>query len=256
MDNIVKIFGVDVDKLSFSSVVEKVEGFLKDNKITNPKTIYTPNTEIVMKARKENHFRDILNEGDLVIPDGIGLVYASKIKKKALPERVTGYDLSIKMIEIADKLGYNLFLLGGEKGVAEKANQVLKEKYEKLNICGYQHGFFKGTHIGYKGHQEEKEIIERINKSNADILFVGLGAPKQELWIHENKDKLKCKIAIGNGGTIDILSGKVAPTPKIFQKLGLEWFYRLMKNPKRIKRQLILPLFVLIVLFSRKKVVE
>ncbi len=256
MNDVVKILGVKINKITLEETVEKVKNFLKDDSSTKPKTIFTPNTEIVMEARKNSDLKGILNHSDLVIPDGIGLVYASRIKKKSLPERVTGYDLSLKMIELAEKEGYSLYLLGCKDGVAKEASEKLLEKHPNLKIAGYHHGYFKGTHIGHKGHEEEKHVIDKINKSNADILFVGLGAPKQEIWINENKDKLNCKVVIGNGGTIDHLAERLKRAPEIYQKLGIEWLYRLIKEPKRIKRQIALPLFVLIVLFSRKKTVE
>jgi len=204
-----------------------------------------------MAAKKDEKFKDLLNDGDLTIPDGIGLVYASRMKKKRLPERVTGFDLSVKLIQLANKKGYTLFLLGGKEGIAKKAKGKLEKDYPNIKIAGVHNGFFKGTHIGYDGHDEEMKVIEEINKSKADILFVGFGAPRQEKWIHENKDKLNCKVVIGNGGTIDILAGEVNRAPEIFQNLGMEWLYRLLKDPRRIKRQLVLPLFILQVLFSK-----
>lgn len=253
MKDTIKIMGVKIDRVTLNSAIDKVHEFIKSSK-TN--VIYTPNTEIVMAARKDDELKALLNEGDLVIPDGIGLVYASKMKRKPLKERVTGYDLSIKIIEMANKEGLSLFLLGGKQGVAFKACENIKEKYNNIKITGFHHGYFKGTHIGYKGHIEEREVVKKINDANPDILFVGFGAPRQEKWIHENKDKLNCKVIIGNGGTIDILAGKVKRAPEIFQKLGLEWFYRLIREPWRFKRQMVLPLFALLVLFSRDDIVE
>ncbi|WP_427340376.1 WecB/TagA/CpsF family glycosyltransferase [Caloranaerobacter sp. DY30410] len=253
MKDTIKIMGIRIDKVTLDSAVDKVYEFVKSNK-TN--VIYTPNTEIVMAARKDDELKALLNEGDLVIPDGIGLVYASRIKKKPLKERVTGYDLSIKIIEMANKEGLSLFLLGGKQGVALKACENIKEKYSNVKIAGFHHGYFKGTHIGYKEHKEEMEVIKKINDAKPDILFVGFGAPRQEKWIHENKDKLNCKVIIGNGGTLDILAGNVKRAPKIFQTLGLEWLYRLLKEPWRYKRQMVLPLFAILVLFSRDDIVE
>ncbi len=139
--------------------------------------------------------------------------------------------------------------------MAEKAGRNIEEKYPNINIVGYHHGYFKGSHIGEKEHPEELAIIDEIVKKKPDIIFVGLGFPKQEIWIEENKDKLPSKVVIGNGGTMDILSGNTNRAPEIFQRLGLEWFYRLIKEPSRIKRQLVLPKFMLQVLFC-KDVVE
>lgn len=251
MDNI-KIFGVRVDNLNLDESTNKVEEFLKDEGL---KTIYTPNTEIIMACKEDKKLRDIVNSGDLIIPDGIGLIYASNIKKKPLKERVTGFDLSIKILEIANREGYSLYLLGGKEGIAKKAGEKIKEKYPNINIVGYHHGYFKGSHLGEKDHPEELAIIDEICEKKPDIIFVGLGFPKQEIWIHENKERLPAKVIIGNGGTMDILSGNIKRAPEIFQKLGLEWFYRLIKEPSRIKRQLVLPKFMIQVLFS-KNVVE
>lgn len=249
----ISILGVNIDKLTLKDAVDRVKSFLNSNKIN---TIYTPNTEVVMETRKNPDLKNIVNSGDLVIPDGIGLVYASKIKKRPLPERVTGFDLSMKILEIANDKSCSLFLVGGKPGIADRAVENIKKQYPNINIVGSHHGYFKGTHIGYKEHEEEIQVLNKINESKPDIIFVGFGAPKQENWIHENKDRLNCKVIIGNGGTIDVLAGAVKRAPEIYQRLGLEWFYRLMKDPKRIKRQMVLPLFVLIVLFSKDEVVK
>lgn len=240
-----------MNKVSFENTVQCLNKFLAEEKVH---VIYTPNTEIVMLAKKNEELKKILNESDLTIPDGIGLIYASKIKGNPLPERVTGYDTSIKLLEIANDKGYSIYLLGGKEGVAKEAKERLKKTYPNIRIAGYHNGYFKGAHLGYDNHEEEQEIIKEINESKPDILFVGLGAPKQENWISANKDKLNCKVIIGNGGTIDVLAGRVKRAPEVFQKLGLEWFYRLIKEPKRIKRQIVLPIFMLNVIFSRNSV--
>ena len=204
-----------------------------------------------MAAKENEAIRDTINTGDLVIPDGIGLIYGSKIRKKPLKERVTGFDLSIKILEIANEKGYSLFLLGGKEGIAKKAGENIIKEYPNIKLVGCHNGYFKGSHIGYKNHEEESNIIHSINEVKPDIIFVGLGFPKQEIWINENKDRLHSKVIIGNGGTMDILSGNAKRAPEIFQKLGLEWFYRLVKEPSRIKRQMVLPKFMLYMLFSK-----
>ncbi len=250
--NRIKIFGVRVDNVDLNEANNRVEEFLKQESI---KTIYTPNTEIVMACKEDEKLREIVNSGDLIIPDGIGLIHASNIKNKPLKERVTGFDLSIKILEIANREGYSLYLLGGKDGVAKEAGKNIEKNYPNINIVGYHHGYFKGSHIGDKDHPEEVAIIDEIVKKKPDIIFVGLGFPKQEIWIEENKDRLPSKVIIGNGGTMDILSGNTKRAPEIFQRLGLEWLYRLIKEPSRIKRQLVLPKFMLQVLFG-KNVVE
>lgn len=251
MDSI-KIFGVKINNISFDEAVEEIKGYLKGDSI---KTIYTPNPEIVMGAKDDEDLKSLLNKGDMITADGIGLIYASKIKKKPLKERVTGYDLSLKLLEIGNDNSYSIYLLGGKEGIAKKAGENIKKDYENINLVGYHNGYFKGSHNGYKNHKDEKHIIDEINLSNPDIIFVGLGFPNQERWINANKDKIKGKVIIGNGGVMDILSGNIKPAPDIYRKIGLEWLYRLIKEPSRIKRQIIIPKFMLKVIFT-KNVIE
>lgn len=247
----VNICGVNIDNVTMEETINIVEGYLKED---IPRRIYTPNTEIVMEAKDKEELKNILNQGDLIIPDGIGLIYGSKIRKKPLKERVTGFDISIEMLKIADKNSYSLYLLGGKEGVAKDAAKNIKEKYPNIRIVGYHNGYFKGSHVGIKDSEEEKEIINEIKDGKTDILFVGLGFPKQEAWINQYIDELNVKVAIGNGGTMDILSGNAERAPEIYQKLGLEWLYRLIKEPSRIKRQILLPKFIFYVLFNKNSI--
>ncbi|NLJ99274.1 MAG: WecB/TagA/CpsF family glycosyltransferase [Tissierellia bacterium] len=244
----INIFGVRIDNISMDDAVKVLEDYLKGDRLN---TIYTPNTEIVMKAKEDENIRGIINSGDLVTPDGIGLIYGSRIRKKPLKERVTGFDLSINLLEMANENGYSLFLLGGKDGVAKKAGENIKKDYPNIRIVGHHHGYFEGSHRGVYDSQEERTIIHSINKVEPDIIFVGLGFPGQEIWIYNNRDRLRSKVIIGNGGTLDILAGNMKRAPEIFQRLGLEWFYRLLREPSRIKRQIALPKFILSVLFTK-----
>jgi len=247
------IMGVRIDNLSMDEVLkiaeEKIE---KDEQYI----IYTPNTEFIMMCQKDKEFLNLMNESDINIPDGIGLIYAGKIKKHPLKEKVGGYDLSVNLLKMANDKGLKLYVVGGKPGVAEAAMENVREKYPGIKIVGAQHGYFKGTHLGKKGHEEELAVIEDINKHQPHILFVGFGAKKQELWIEYNKDLINANVIIGNGGTLDGLAGIVKRAPDIFIKLGLEWLYRLMKEPKRIKRQIVLPVFMLKVIFGNKNIVK
>ncbi len=247
------IMNVKINNVTLQEAVEKIENQIK---IGSKYSIYTPNTEIVMMCQKDKEFLKYINNGDMVIPDGIGLVYASKIKKLPLKERTAGYDLSIKLLEIANNNKLKLYMIGGKPGVTDKAAKNIKLKFPDINICGYKHGYFKGTHLDMNGHEEELEVINDINEKSPDILFVGFGAKKQEKWIEYNKNKINATIIIGNGGTIDGIAGNVKRAPDIFIKLGLEWFYRLIKDPKRIKRQIVLPIFMLKIIFGDKNIVR
>lgn len=244
----VEIFGVKIDNISFDEATKEVEEYLKGDTL---KVIYTPNPEIVMGAKDDRRLRDLINDGDMVTADGIGLIYASRIKKKPLKERVTGYHLSIKLLEIANENNYSIYLLGGKDGIANMAAVNITKDYPNVKIAGFHHGYFKGSHQGNENHEEEIRIIDDINKSNPDIIFLGLGFPNQENWIDANKDRIKGRLIIGNGGVIDILSGNTKDTPEIYRKVGLEWLYRLVKNPSRIKRQLVIPKFMFKVVFGK-----
>lgn len=247
----ISIFGVNIYNTTLKDTVDFLKESLKGDKLIK---IYTPNTEIVMAAKDDEDLRELLNRGDLVIPDGIGLIYGAKIQGKPLKERVTGSDTSMKLLEVANENGYSLYLLGGKDGVAKQAAENISEKYPNIKIAGYHHGFFKGSHLGIKDSDEELKIVEDINEKNPDIIFVGLGFPKQEMWIDGNGHRLNAKVIIGNGGVMDILAGNAKRAPEIYQKLGLEWLYRLMQDPSRIKRQLVLPKFMLTVIFNKNVV--
>jgi len=246
----VAIFGVNINNIGLKEASKYLEKYLQGNKL---KTIYTPNTEIIMAAKDNERMKDLLNKADLLVPDGIGLVYASRMRNKPLKERVTGFDLSLVLLDMANQFGYNIYLLGGKEGVAKKAADNIKKRYKNLNIAGYHHGYFSGSHTGVNS-QEEKKIIDEINGNKAHIIFVGLGFPRQELWIDKNKDRLRGKIIIGNGGVIDVLAGETKRAPVIFQKLYLEWFYRLIQEPARIKRQLAIPRFIFHILFNKNMI--
>ncbi len=249
----IDIMGTRINNVTMDETVKVCE-----KKIANDEqfVVYTPNTEFVMMAKNDEEFKDLLNKSDLNIPDGIGLIYAAKIKKHPLKEKVAGYDLTVNLIKLANEKGLKIYFVGGKPGVAEKAAQNIKKDYPNVNIVGVSDGYFKGTHLGMQGHEEEKKIIDDINDKAPDMLFVGFGAKKQEQWIEYNKKLINAKIIVGNGGTVDGLAGEVKRAPDIYIKLGLEWFYRLMKEPKRIKRQMLLPQFMLKVIFSGNDIVK
>jgi len=245
--NKISILGVKVNNLKFKEVEKIIENTLK---YKDKKTIFTPNTEIIMMCQKDLELRKIINSGDLVTPDGIGLIYASKLYRAGLDERVTGFDLSMKLLELSKDKDYKVYFLGGKPGIAKRAKLNLEDEVYD-NIIGYHHGyFFNDT----KYEKIEENIINKINELETNILFVGFGSPKQEKWISKNINKIKANIIIGNGGTIDVLAGKVNRAPGIYQKLGLEWLYRLIQDPKRIKRQISIPKFLIKIIFTKNSV--
>jgi N-acetylglucosaminyldiphosphoundecaprenol N-acetyl-beta-D-mannosaminyltransferase len=245
--------GVRINNISMNEVLKLAEQKIKNDE---KYIIYTPNTEIIMMCQKDEEFLNIMNKSNINVPDGVGLIYAGKIKKFPLKEKVAGYDLSINLLKMADEKGLKLYAVGGRPGVAEAAMQNVQKKYPGIKIVGAHHGYFKGTHLGKFGHEEEIAVIEDINRHKPHILFVGFGAKKQEQWIEYNKDLINANIIIGNGGTLDGLAGIVKRAPDIFINLGLEWLYRLIKEPKRITRQIVLPVFMFKVIFGNKDIVR
>lgn len=244
MRETVNVLGINIDKVTAKEALCRAEEMVKaDN--TNPSVIYTPNPEIVMAGYEDAEFAKVLNSADMCVPDGIGVVYGAKMQGTPLPERVAGFDLSCALMGKMAKYGGSVFLFGSKPGVAETAGENLLKKYPGLKIAGTCDGYFSDADV--------PEIIEKINKSQADLLLVCLGAPKQEKWIAEHKDKLNVKVCIGAGGSLDVLAGTVKRAPKIFIKLNLEWFYRLCKQPSRIGRFAALPRFILTVNKQNKK---
>ena len=239
----IDILGDMVDHVTMDEALERAISCIKQEGVG---TVFTPNSEIIMVAYQDAEFCSILNTADLIIADGIGVVYASRILKAPLPERVAGFDLSCRLLEKAAEEGYSVYFFGGKPGVAELAVQKLEEQYPTLRVCGTQDGYFDA--------EKEKRIIADIQEKKPDILFVCLGAPKQEKWIAQHKDELSAGLVLGVGGSLDVWAGTVERAPLKYQKAGLEWFYRLMKQPSRFIRMLALPKFGLTVLFKGKRV--
>jgi len=234
-----KILGIDVSILDYKKLEKSVEKDIKDNKKS---FIVAINPEKILKARKDSNLKELLNSATYQIPDGIGVIYASKIQKGKIKSRVTGIDCMEMLCELSNKKGYKIFMYGAKEKVIIKAKEKLEEKYPKIKIVGTINGY----------EPDNEKIIKAINKSKADIIFVAMGSPKQELWITNNMDKLCVKIYQGVGGSFDVLSGNIKRAPKWIQDNGLEWLYRLVKEPKRIFRQMKLFKFLLLMLFKGK----
>lgn len=223
------ILGVNIDKITMKEAVLRADSFF-DGK---PHAVFTPNPEIILECEKDEELKDIINSADLKLPDGIGVVIASKIVKNPLAERVSGFDYVCELL----KTGRSFYLFGSKPGVAEKAMDNLKK--QGINVVGCHHGYF----------DDDREIVEDIKSKKPDVLVVCLGAPKQEKWIYKNMAELNVPISIGAGGTVDVLAGEVERAPVIYQKLCIEWLYRALKEPKkRFPRIAKLPLFIINVL--------
>ncbi len=241
MNNRLNILGVGVDILNMKEATDFLVAALSKDTMTS---VYTPNSEIILHAYKNPDYCQVLNRGGLITPDGIGVVYASRILGHSLPERVSGFDLANSLLAQAAPMGKTLYLFGGKPGIAQAAAKKIEELYHGIKIVGVSDGYFD--------EEKEKEIIADIKEKSPDILFVCLGFPKQENWIDAHSD-INAKVVMGIGGSLDVFAGEVKRAPEIYQKLGLEWFYRLIKQPSRFVRMLALPKFGLTVLFCGKK---
>ncbi len=233
-----KILDINVTNTSYDDLEKKIDSDLKKNKKI---FIIAINPEKILKARKDSKLKEIINGATYNIADGIGIIYASKLLNGKIKERITGIDLFEKICDFSSKKYYKVFLYGASATNIVKARENLIQKYPNIKIVGIQNGY----------EENEKKIIENINKSNANIVFVGLGSPKQEYWIYQNMDKINANIFMGVGGTFDVISGSIKRAPKIIRKSGLEWLYRLYKEPKRIFRQIKLINFIFLLIKSK-----
>ena len=229
-----RILDVPVDLINRQ---EAFDIFLKLMEKEGCSLIVTPNSEIVVAASKDEEFKKIIESADLIIPDGIGLVYASRILGMPLKERVTGIDFLNDILAYLAKTEKSIFLFGSKPGVAEKAGEKMKLKYPGLKVAG--------THNGYFKKEEESGIVDMINNSGADFLCVALGFPKQEKFIGTYKERLAPRVAVGVGGSLDVWAGTLKRAPDFYINHGLEWLYRLIQEPSRYKRMIVLPIFML-----------
>lgn len=228
----IEVMGVRFDNVTMADALEKAKEILRGEK-----TCYcvTPNAEMVYEAMQDSSFCDLLNRADLVLPDGAGVVMGAEILGTPLKEKVAGIDFAGNLCGVLAETGHKLYLLGSKPGVAEQAGEKLKEKYPGLTICGTADGYFK----------DEAAVVEKVNAAGADVLFVCLGAPKQEKFMARHQDDLNVKLMIGLGGSLDGFAGNVKRAPQWMINAKLEWFYRLVKEPKRLGRMMRLPKFVL-----------
>jgi N-acetylglucosaminyldiphosphoundecaprenol N-acetyl-beta-D-mannosaminyltransferase len=207
--------------------------------------IITVNPEFVMAAQHNSLFRQCINQAALVMADGIGIVWAARYLRQPTPERVTGVDTIVELAKLCASHNYCMYLLGAAPGVAEIAGARLQELAPGVAIVG--------SYAGSPAEAEESEIIERIRASQADVLCVAYGAPAQDLWIQRNLQRLPVALAMGVGGSFDFLAGRQRRAPRWMRRLGLEWLYRLYREPWRWRRMLALPQFAIqIVLKGRK----
>ena len=232
------ILGVGFDDLTLEEAAAAGASLVEDQGFHYA---VTPNPEFLLAARKDQPFRQALLDADLVLADGVGVVYSAKLLGRPLKGRVPGIEFAQALMGWMAKHGKRLFLLGAKPGVAELAAANLRDRYPGLILCGTHDGYFK----------EDEPVVQAIRESGADVVFVCLGAPKQEFWMVEHGPATGAHLMVGLGGSLDVFAGVVERAPEGFQKLGLEWLYRLMKEPKRFGRMAKLPLVLVYALAGR-----
>ena len=237
------ILGVPVVPYTMDEAVEKLTQDTLEHKRN---FVVTANAEIIMMAQDDPEYKLLLSETvDLVLPDGAGTVWAGNYLGYAIPERVAGYDLYLRLLEEAANNNISVYFFGGKPGIAEEAAEEGKRRWPQLTVAGCRNGYFSV--------EEEQEILDGINRSGAAMLFAALGAPKQEKWLAKFRGQLKPCLLMGIGGSFDVLAGKVQRAPKWMQDARLEWFFRLVKQPSRFGRMLALPKFVFAVRGEKRK---
>lgn len=231
----IRVLGVEFDDVTMDEAVERGMSMLETEK---PDYVVTPNPETVMTCREDPGALEAVKNASLVLPDGIGVIYGSKLLGRPLRERVPGADFALRMMERMAKTGKSAFLLGAKPGVAELAAKNLLERFPGLVIAGTNDGYFK----------DDGPVIEKINTAAPDFLLVCLGVPRQEKWMADNRDRLNVRLMAGLGGSLDVYAGVVERAPESWQRMNLEWLYRLKKEPKRIGRMMKLPKFMFCVM--------
>lgn len=234
----VEILGVPFDNITKAEAVDHAFALQAEHKA---RYVVTPNPEIVMLARDDAGMLSAVKDAELVIADGIGIIYGAKILGTPMKDRIPGIDFTTALMEKMNAEGRSLFLFGSKPGVAEKAAENLAQKFPNIKMVGTNDGYFT----------DDEPIIEKINAAKPDLMLVCLGAPKQEKWMQANAHRLDVGIMVGAGGSLDVFAGVVERAPEVWQKLGLEWLHRLLKQPSRIGRMMKLPKFIFAVIFNR-----
>ena len=235
----IDVLGVGFDNVTMDQAVAEGVRLMNED---GAHYVVTPNPEIVETCREDSEAMEAVRRADMVIADGIGVVYGAKILGTPLKGRVPGIEFAQNLMGRMAESGKSLFLLGAKPGIADQAAEKLKVRYPGLQIAGTHDGYFK----------EDGPVLTQIRDSGADVVFVCLGAPKQELWMARNGSATGARLLCGLGGSLDVFAGVVQRAPKFWSDHGLEWFYRLCKEPRRIGRMMKLPLFLLHVRQEKK----
>ncbi|MCE5323552.1 WecB/TagA/CpsF family glycosyltransferase [bacterium] len=236
----IKILGIKVHRIDMKYALDAIKDFIASGK---PHMIVTADASMIARAQDDNDLKNIINEADLVTPDGSGIIKGARILGTPLIERVSGVDLARELCRMSAEDGFSIFFLGAEPGIADAAADNLAKAYPGMNVAG--------THDGYFKPDSDSEIAGLVKESGAQALLVAMGIPRQEKFIKRYMSDMGISVAMGVGGSFDVFSGRVKRAPVWFQNHGLEWAYRLAKDPSKISKVSVLPKFLMMVYRER-----
>ena len=243
--NKIKMFNINFDNITFHDLLE----FILDAKKNKKKTyILTCNVDHVVQTTKDKEFAEIYSNADLVVADGVPIIWASKLLKKPLKQKISGSDILPVLGKEFEKHEITLFFLGAAEGVAQKAAGNLKIQFPNIKIVGC----YSPPYGFEKNEEENKKILEMIKSAKPDVLMVGVGAPKQEKWIYKYYKQYDVPVSIGVGATFDFIAGKVKRAPVFMQKIGLEWFWRFLQEPRRLFKRYFIQDSIYLILFIKE----
>jgi N-acetylglucosaminyldiphosphoundecaprenol N-acetyl-beta-D-mannosaminyltransferase len=237
----ITILGLPVDRLDTDQTLARLEQFVKDR---SPHLVVTADAAGIVQAQGDPEHRAIFLSADLVTPDSVGVLWAAKRQGTPIQARVSGVDLLDRICGLSADKGYRLYFLGAAPGVAELAAEKLRLKHPGCNIVGARHGYFPP--------ESDEVVAQEVAALKPDFLFVAMGIPRQEKFIRRTEKIIGAPVSMGVGGSFDVFSGKVKRAPKLFQRMHLEWLWRLLLNPKKIAKVKFLPIFVMMVLRSKR----
>tara|TARA_B100001758_G_C18349688_1_gene579133 strand:- start:110 stop:856 length:747 start_codon:yes stop_codon:yes gene_type:complete len=243
MGNRINFIGIPLDNLTMSETLDMI-----DNSIVLKKQIHhcVINAGKVVKMQKDLFLRESVVCSDIINADGMGIVWAANFLGHKISERVAGIDLMKNLVKLAHKKNYKCFFLGAKEEVVSKLVNIYSREYSKEIIAGYRNGYFDG--------KDENDIVNAINKSKANLLFVAITSPKKEIFLNKHKNKLKnINLIMGVGGSFDVISGSIKRAPKFMQKNGLEWFYRFIQEPRRMWRRYLIGNIKFVILIFKAK---
>ncbi len=238
------IYGIQVSKLNMEETIRLLTGIIEQR--ARPTQVITANPIMVMTALEDAAYMNVMRNAELVVPDGAGLVWAARYVGQPVQERVAGFDLVQELLRVGNDRGWKVYLIGSTAEVIGAVRDKLTRMYPGIRIVGARDGFFGGA--------EDESVVEAVREAQPELLLVGRSVSTQEPWIGTYKEKLNVPVMIGVGGSFDILAGKLQRAPVLFQRLGLEWFYRLLQQPSRYRRMLALPKFVVNVILNKKDI--